>query len=152
MSLSDPSTGSIFFPSIFETRKIETNGATIHTRVGGQGPAVISCQGQAHYARARYWRRSCVRSDDGDCDARCCHQRAGSNRSRLRTLDYGGEPSRNHETRYGLLAIMKGCCRCSFATSVGELLVTDRASSGGLVTGSRHGDGNPVPGVPGRYL
>ena len=45
MSLSDPSTGSISFPSTFETRKIETNGATIHTRVGGQGPAVILLHG-----------------------------------------------------------------------------------------------------------
>ena len=45
MSLSDRSTGSISFPSTFETRKIETNGATIHTRVGGQGPAVILLHG-----------------------------------------------------------------------------------------------------------
>jgi len=45
MSLSDPSTGSISFPSTFETRKIETNGATIHIRVGGQGPAVILLHG-----------------------------------------------------------------------------------------------------------
>jgi pimeloyl-ACP methyl ester carboxylesterase len=45
MSLSDPSNGSISFPSIFEIRKIETNGATIHTRVGGQGPAVVLLHG-----------------------------------------------------------------------------------------------------------
>jgi hypothetical protein len=45
MSLSDPSTGSISFPSNFESLKIETNGATIHTRVGGQGPAVILLHG-----------------------------------------------------------------------------------------------------------
>ncbi len=29
------------FPESFETRNIETNGATIHTRVGGSGPAVV---------------------------------------------------------------------------------------------------------------
>src|SRR6202789_4524530 len=45
MSLSDPSTGSISFPSTFEIRKIETNGATIHTRIGGQGPAVVLLHG-----------------------------------------------------------------------------------------------------------
>src|SRR6202046_3093360 len=45
MSLSYPSTGSISFPSTFETRKIDINGATIHTRVGGQGPAVILLHG-----------------------------------------------------------------------------------------------------------
>ena len=45
MSLSAPSTGSISFPSTFEIRKIETNGATIHTRVGGQGPAVVMLHG-----------------------------------------------------------------------------------------------------------
>src|ERR1700733_6954198 len=45
MNPSDPSTGSISFPSTFETRKIETNGATIHTRAGGQGPAMILLHG-----------------------------------------------------------------------------------------------------------
>jgi pimeloyl-ACP methyl ester carboxylesterase len=45
MSLSDRSTSSISFPSTFETREIETNGVTIHTRVGGQGPAVVMLHG-----------------------------------------------------------------------------------------------------------
>jgi pimeloyl-ACP methyl ester carboxylesterase len=36
---------SIFFPSTFETREIETNGVTIHTRVGGQGRAVVMLHG-----------------------------------------------------------------------------------------------------------
>src|ERR1700722_10703694 len=45
MSLSDPSTGSISFPPTFEIREIETNGVTIHTRVGGQGPAVVMLHG-----------------------------------------------------------------------------------------------------------
>jgi pimeloyl-ACP methyl ester carboxylesterase len=33
------------FPASFETRDIETNGATIHVRVGGQGPAVVLLHG-----------------------------------------------------------------------------------------------------------
>jgi pimeloyl-ACP methyl ester carboxylesterase len=33
------------FPTTFETREIETKGATIHTRVGGQGPAVVLLRG-----------------------------------------------------------------------------------------------------------
>jgi pimeloyl-ACP methyl ester carboxylesterase len=45
MSLSDRSTSSISFPSTFEIREIETNGVTIHTRVGGQGPAVVMLHG-----------------------------------------------------------------------------------------------------------
>jgi pimeloyl-ACP methyl ester carboxylesterase len=36
---------SISFPPVFETREIETNGVTIHTRVGGQGPAVVMLHG-----------------------------------------------------------------------------------------------------------
>jgi pimeloyl-ACP methyl ester carboxylesterase len=36
---------SISFPPAFETREIETNGVTIHTRVGGQGPAVVMLHG-----------------------------------------------------------------------------------------------------------
>jgi pimeloyl-ACP methyl ester carboxylesterase len=45
MSLSVRSASSISFPSTFETREIETNGVTIHTRVGGQGPAVVMLHG-----------------------------------------------------------------------------------------------------------
>ena len=45
MSRSDRSTRSMSFPSIFETREIEANGVTIHTRVGGQGPAVVMLHG-----------------------------------------------------------------------------------------------------------
>jgi pimeloyl-ACP methyl ester carboxylesterase len=36
---------STFFPTSFQTRDIETNGATIHARVGGQGPAVVLLHG-----------------------------------------------------------------------------------------------------------
>jgi pimeloyl-ACP methyl ester carboxylesterase len=43
MSLNDRS--SISFPPIFEPHEIETNGVTIHTRVGGQGPAVVMLHG-----------------------------------------------------------------------------------------------------------
>jgi len=39
------SVDSIFFPTTFETREIETNGVTIHARVGGQGPAVVMLHG-----------------------------------------------------------------------------------------------------------
>jgi pimeloyl-ACP methyl ester carboxylesterase len=35
------------FPAGFRTQDIETNGATIHTRVGGQGPAVLLLHGFA---------------------------------------------------------------------------------------------------------
>jgi pimeloyl-ACP methyl ester carboxylesterase len=33
------------FPATIETREIETNGATIHVRVGGHGPAVVMLHG-----------------------------------------------------------------------------------------------------------
>jgi hypothetical protein len=33
------------FPVAMETRAIETNGATIHVRVGGRGPAVVLLHG-----------------------------------------------------------------------------------------------------------
>ena len=33
------------FPSAFETREIETNGVTLHVRVGGHGPAVLLLHG-----------------------------------------------------------------------------------------------------------
>jgi pimeloyl-ACP methyl ester carboxylesterase len=33
------------FPSSFHTREIETNGTTLHVRIGGQGPAVIMLHG-----------------------------------------------------------------------------------------------------------
>ena len=39
------------FPAGFRTQDIETNGATIHTRVGGQGPAVLLLHGFARYRR-----------------------------------------------------------------------------------------------------
>jgi len=35
------------FPSAFRTEQIETDGATIHVRVGGQGPAVVMLHGFA---------------------------------------------------------------------------------------------------------
>ncbi|MCU1250875.1 MAG: alpha/beta hydrolase [Edaphobacter sp.] len=45
MSFSDRGTDSISFPSTFKTREIETNGTTIHTRVGGRGSAVVLLHG-----------------------------------------------------------------------------------------------------------
>ena len=33
------------FPSDFHTQEIETNGVTIHIRVGGKGPAVVLLHG-----------------------------------------------------------------------------------------------------------
>ena len=33
------------FPTSFRTQEIATNGATIHVRVGGQGPAVVLLHG-----------------------------------------------------------------------------------------------------------
>jgi pimeloyl-ACP methyl ester carboxylesterase len=33
------------FPASFDTREVETNGATIHVRVGGSGPAVLMLHG-----------------------------------------------------------------------------------------------------------
>jgi pimeloyl-ACP methyl ester carboxylesterase len=45
MSLKKHSTDSTSFPGAFATREIETNGATIHTRVGGEGPAVVLLHG-----------------------------------------------------------------------------------------------------------
>jgi pimeloyl-ACP methyl ester carboxylesterase len=47
MSLNDRGDNSISFPTTFQTREIETNGVTIHTRVGGQGPAVVLLHGFA---------------------------------------------------------------------------------------------------------
>ena len=44
-----PSTGSLTnlvpFPDDFTNRSIETNGATLHTRIGGSGPAVLLLHG-----------------------------------------------------------------------------------------------------------
>jgi pimeloyl-ACP methyl ester carboxylesterase len=37
--------GPMDFPSGFKTREIQTNGATIHVRVGGKGPAVVLLHG-----------------------------------------------------------------------------------------------------------
>jgi pimeloyl-ACP methyl ester carboxylesterase len=45
MSFSGRSDTSISFPATFETREIETNGVTIHTRTGGHGPAVVLLHG-----------------------------------------------------------------------------------------------------------
>jgi pimeloyl-ACP methyl ester carboxylesterase len=45
MSQNDRSDNPTFFSSDFETRDIETNGVTIHTRIGGQGPAVVLLHG-----------------------------------------------------------------------------------------------------------
>jgi pimeloyl-ACP methyl ester carboxylesterase len=45
MNSSDRIDTSISFPPTFETREIETNGVTIHVRVGGQGPAVVLLHG-----------------------------------------------------------------------------------------------------------
>jgi pimeloyl-ACP methyl ester carboxylesterase len=45
MTLNDRSDNSTSFPTTFRTREIETNGVTIHTRVGGQGPAVVLLHG-----------------------------------------------------------------------------------------------------------
>ena len=45
MSLKKHSTDSTSFPGAFATREIETNGATIYTRVGGEGPAVMLLHG-----------------------------------------------------------------------------------------------------------
>src|SRR3984893_1391931 len=33
------------FPASFRTQDVQTNGATIHVRVGGQGPAVVLLHG-----------------------------------------------------------------------------------------------------------
>jgi hypothetical protein len=35
------------FPAGFHSQDIETNGATIHTRIGGRGPAVLLLHGFA---------------------------------------------------------------------------------------------------------
>ena len=45
MSFNDLSDNSISFPTTFQIREIETNGATIHTRIGGQGQAVVLLHG-----------------------------------------------------------------------------------------------------------
>jgi pimeloyl-ACP methyl ester carboxylesterase len=47
MSINDHSDNSTIFPATFQTREIEANGSTIHTRVGGQGPAVVLLHGFA---------------------------------------------------------------------------------------------------------
>jgi pimeloyl-ACP methyl ester carboxylesterase len=45
MSFHESGAKSTHFPITFEIREIETNGVTIHTRVGGQGPAVVLLHG-----------------------------------------------------------------------------------------------------------
>jgi pimeloyl-ACP methyl ester carboxylesterase len=47
MNLNDRSENTTFFTTNFQTREIEANGVTIHTRVGGQGPAVVLLHGFA---------------------------------------------------------------------------------------------------------
>jgi pimeloyl-ACP methyl ester carboxylesterase len=47
MDLNDRSENTTFFTTNFQTREIEANGVTIHTRVGGQGPAVVLLHGFA---------------------------------------------------------------------------------------------------------
>src|SRR5579871_222748 len=44
--LSSPAIAAVEpFPASFHTREIATNGATIHVRVGGKGPAVVLLHG-----------------------------------------------------------------------------------------------------------
>jgi pimeloyl-ACP methyl ester carboxylesterase len=45
MKIDEQSTDAMHFPPNFATREIETNGITIHTRVGGQGSAVVLLHG-----------------------------------------------------------------------------------------------------------
>ena len=45
MSSNNSSVDSGFFPTNFRTREIETNGITVHARVGGQGPAAVLLHG-----------------------------------------------------------------------------------------------------------
>jgi pimeloyl-ACP methyl ester carboxylesterase len=45
MSPSSPRKSLMPFPEVFEKRLIETNGATIHTRIAGKGPAVVLLHG-----------------------------------------------------------------------------------------------------------
>jgi pimeloyl-ACP methyl ester carboxylesterase len=45
MSNSNHRDGIFPFPAAIQTREIETNGATIHVRVGGRGPAVVMLHG-----------------------------------------------------------------------------------------------------------
>ena len=44
-ALLQPAAGTEPFPPGFRTQEIETEGATIHVRVGGQGPAVVMLHG-----------------------------------------------------------------------------------------------------------
>jgi pimeloyl-ACP methyl ester carboxylesterase len=45
MSLDSQTKSLIPFPASFETRSVKTNGATIHVRYAGQGPAVVILHG-----------------------------------------------------------------------------------------------------------
>jgi pimeloyl-ACP methyl ester carboxylesterase len=45
MNIDEHSTDAMHLPAHFATRDVETNGVTIHTRVGGQGPAVVLLHG-----------------------------------------------------------------------------------------------------------
>src|ERR1700727_1062885 len=40
-----PASAQFIFPAIFQTQEIQTDGATIHVRIGGQGPAVVLIHG-----------------------------------------------------------------------------------------------------------
>src|SRR6267154_5049406 len=42
---ADRSPESTVFPANFRTQAIQTDGATIHARVGGQGPAIVLLHG-----------------------------------------------------------------------------------------------------------
>lgn len=45
MDEGNPSAASLTFTSSFETRSVDTNGIAMHTRIGGQGPAVVLLHG-----------------------------------------------------------------------------------------------------------
>jgi pimeloyl-ACP methyl ester carboxylesterase len=45
MSEHDHVDGVYPFPAVMQTRTIETNGTSIHVRVGGHGPAVVMLHG-----------------------------------------------------------------------------------------------------------
>ena len=50
------------FPPSFQTKAVHTDGAIIHVRVGGQGPAVVMLHGFADTGdRGRPWRRCLCR-------------------------------------------------------------------------------------------
>ena len=52
------------FPAVMQTRTIETNGTSIHVRVGGHGPAVV----MLHADSLRLERPSAVATTVGSSD------------------------------------------------------------------------------------